>query len=111
MCNEICDAKECLLNGNQERNFKELCTNSLSTLGAAIEFSERLSYFGIATNLISYLTNVLHQDLKTAKLLDRSHHNNASSRRVLSRCLLGPVHNGSAVIPHLSHGSEPLDNV
>ncbi|XP_021295313.1 protein NRT1/ PTR FAMILY 5.6-like isoform X2 [Herrania umbratica] len=31
-----------------------------------IEFSERLSYFGIATNLISYLTNVLHQDLETA---------------------------------------------
>jgi len=34
--------------------------------GAAIEFSERLSYFGIATNLISYLTKVIHQDLKTA---------------------------------------------
>ncbi|XP_068669445.1 protein NRT1/ PTR FAMILY 5.7-like [Aristolochia californica] len=32
----------------------------------AIEFSERLSYFGIATNLISYLTEVLDQDLKTA---------------------------------------------
>ncbi|KAK9168300.1 hypothetical protein Syun_000440 [Stephania yunnanensis] len=32
----------------------------------AIEFSERLSYFGIATNLIIYLTKVLHQDLKTA---------------------------------------------
>lgn len=32
----------------------------------AIEFSERLSYFGIATNLISYLTKVIHQDLKTA---------------------------------------------
>ncbi|XP_077238881.1 protein NRT1/ PTR FAMILY 5.6-like [Tasmannia lanceolata] len=31
-----------------------------------IEFSERLSYFGIATNLITYLTKVLHQDLKTA---------------------------------------------
>ncbi|XVE69280.1 hypothetical protein DITRI_Ditri09bG0139100 [Diplodiscus trichospermus] len=31
-----------------------------------IEFSERLSYFGIATNLITYLTDVLHQDLKTA---------------------------------------------
>ncbi|KAF5742704.1 protein NRT1/ PTR FAMILY 5.6-like [Tripterygium wilfordii] len=31
-----------------------------------IEFSERLSYFGIAPNLISYLTKVLHQDLKTA---------------------------------------------
>ncbi|XP_041027030.1 protein NRT1/ PTR FAMILY 5.6-like [Juglans microcarpa x Juglans regia] len=31
-----------------------------------IEFSERLSYFGIATNLISYLTRVIHQDLKTA---------------------------------------------
>ncbi|KAF8010857.1 hypothetical protein BT93_J1488 [Corymbia citriodora subsp. variegata] len=31
-----------------------------------IEFSERLSYFGIATNLISYLTKVIHQDLKTA---------------------------------------------
>ncbi|XVE99660.1 hypothetical protein REPUB_Repub03eG0218800 [Reevesia pubescens] len=31
-----------------------------------IEFSERLSYFGIAANLILYLTNVLHQDLKTA---------------------------------------------
>ncbi|EYU41789.1 hypothetical protein ABFS82_10G025900 [Erythranthe guttata] len=32
----------------------------------AIEFSERLSYFGIATSLIIYLTKVLHQDLKTA---------------------------------------------
>ncbi|GLT89104.1 hypothetical protein SLE2022_071030 [Rubroshorea leprosula] len=32
----------------------------------AIEFSERLTYFGIATNLITYLTIVLHQDLKTA---------------------------------------------
>ncbi|XP_058109401.1 protein NRT1/ PTR FAMILY 5.6-like [Magnolia sinica] len=32
----------------------------------AIEFSERLSYFGIATNLIIYLTKILHQDLKTA---------------------------------------------
>jgi len=31
-----------------------------------IEFSERLSYFGIAPNLISYLTKVIHQDLKTA---------------------------------------------
>lgn len=32
----------------------------------AIEFSERLSYFGIATSLIIYLTKVLHQDVKTA---------------------------------------------
>lgn len=32
----------------------------------AIEFSERLSYFGIATNLITYLTKIIHQDLKTA---------------------------------------------
>ncbi|KAF9598139.1 hypothetical protein IFM89_025553 [Coptis chinensis] len=32
----------------------------------AIEFSERLTYFGIATNLITYLTKVIHQDLKTA---------------------------------------------
>ncbi|KAG5060221.1 hypothetical protein AAZX31_01G095300 [Glycine max] len=32
----------------------------------AIEFSERLSYFGIATSLVIYLTKVLHQDLKTA---------------------------------------------
>ncbi|RDX76411.1 Protein NRT1/ PTR FAMILY 5.7, partial [Mucuna pruriens] len=32
----------------------------------AIEFSERVSYFGIATNLISYLTKVIHEDLKTA---------------------------------------------
>ncbi|BAT85985.1 hypothetical protein VIGAN_04359300 [Vigna angularis var. angularis] len=32
----------------------------------AIEFSERLSYFGIANNLISYLTKVMHEDLKTA---------------------------------------------
>ncbi|PKI46613.1 protein NRT1/ PTR FAMILY 5.6-like isoform X1 [Punica granatum] len=31
-----------------------------------IEFSERLSYFGIATNLISYLTAEMHQDLETA---------------------------------------------
>lgn len=38
----------------------------LCHLGAAIEFSERVSFFGIATNLISYLTQVIHQDLKTA---------------------------------------------
>ncbi|XP_031273999.1 protein NRT1/ PTR FAMILY 5.6-like isoform X2 [Pistacia vera] len=31
-----------------------------------IEFSERLSYFGLATNLITYLTKVLQQDLVTA---------------------------------------------
>ncbi|KAL0451097.1 UNVERIFIED_CONTAM: protein NRT1/ PTR FAMILY 5.7 [Sesamum latifolium] len=32
----------------------------------AIEFSERLSYFGLATSLIIYLTKVMHEDLKTA---------------------------------------------
>ncbi|KAI3439580.1 uncharacterized protein J3R85_004689 [Psidium guajava] len=37
-----------------------------SLLIIAIEFSERLSYFGIATSLILYLTRVLHQDIKTA---------------------------------------------
>lgn len=31
-----------------------------------IEFSERLSNFGITANVISYLTKVIHQDLKTA---------------------------------------------
>ncbi|KAK6120318.1 hypothetical protein DH2020_046009 [Rehmannia glutinosa] len=31
-----------------------------------IEFSERLSYFGLATSLMIYLTKVIHQDLKTA---------------------------------------------
>lgn len=31
-----------------------------------IEFSERLSYYGIASNLIIYLNKVLHQELKTA---------------------------------------------
>ncbi|XP_037444189.1 protein NRT1/ PTR FAMILY 5.7-like [Triticum dicoccoides] len=31
-----------------------------------IEFSERLSYFGIATSLMIYLTKVLHQDMKVA---------------------------------------------
>lgn len=31
-----------------------------------IEFSERLSYFGIATSLMLYLTKVLQQDMKTA---------------------------------------------
>lgn len=33
---------------------------------AAVEFSERMSNFGLAANLIIYLTKVLHQDLKTA---------------------------------------------
>lgn len=32
----------------------------------AIEFSERMSYFGIATSLIIYLTKVIHEDLETA---------------------------------------------
>ncbi|XP_029125930.1 uncharacterized protein LOC109792206 [Cajanus cajan] len=32
----------------------------------AIEFSERLSHFGISSNLIMYLANVMHEDLKTA---------------------------------------------
>ncbi|KAL8094179.1 hypothetical protein AgCh_035882 [Apium graveolens] len=31
-----------------------------------IEFSERMSYYGIATSMIIYLTKVMHQDLKTA---------------------------------------------
>ncbi|XP_058756462.1 protein NRT1/ PTR FAMILY 5.7-like [Vicia villosa] len=31
-----------------------------------IEFSERVSFFGIAANLISYLTKVMHEDLETA---------------------------------------------
>ncbi|KAG5125333.1 hypothetical protein JHK82_032070 [Glycine max] len=31
-----------------------------------IEFSERVSYFSIASNLISYLTKVMHEDLSTA---------------------------------------------
>ncbi|KAL4188577.1 hypothetical protein AMTRI_Chr08g202870 [Amborella trichopoda] len=31
-----------------------------------IEFSERLSYFGIASNLITYLTKILHQEVKVA---------------------------------------------
>nr|GMD01449.1 protein NRT1/ PTR FAMILY 5.6-like [Ipomoea batatas] len=31
-----------------------------------IEFAERLSYFGIATSLIIYLTKILQEDLKTA---------------------------------------------
>lgn len=35
-------------------------------MDAAIEFSERLSYFGLATNLILYLTRELHQELQTA---------------------------------------------
>lgn len=37
----------------------------------AIEFSERLSYFGISSNLITYMMKVMHQDLKTAaKIVD-----------------------------------------
>ncbi|PWA70482.1 major facilitator superfamily protein [Artemisia annua] len=32
----------------------------------AIEFAERLSYFGIATSLVVYLTKILHQDVKTS---------------------------------------------
>ncbi|CAO2825565.1 unnamed protein product [Amaranthus hypochondriacus] len=32
----------------------------------AIEFGERLSYFGISSNMITYLTTVMHQDLKSA---------------------------------------------
>lgn len=31
-----------------------------------IEFAERLSYFGIASSLIIYLTKVIHQDVKTS---------------------------------------------
>lgn len=31
-----------------------------------IEFSEKLIFFGLAPNLITYLTNVLHQDLETS---------------------------------------------
>ncbi|MED6179940.1 hypothetical protein PIB30_005739 [Stylosanthes scabra] len=30
------------------------------------EFSERLSYFGVATSLVLYLTKIIHQDLKMA---------------------------------------------
>ena len=33
---------------------------------AGIEFSERLCYFGLATNMIIYLTKILHEEVKTA---------------------------------------------
>mgnify|MGYP000915511841 CR=1 FL=1 len=33
---------------------------------AVIEFSERLSYFGIATSLMIYLTKVLQEEMKVA---------------------------------------------
>lgn len=32
----------------------------------AMDFGERVTYFAIVMNLITYLTKVLHQDLKTA---------------------------------------------
>ncbi|KAG5090469.1 hypothetical protein JHK82_049247 [Glycine max] len=32
----------------------------------SIEFSERVNYFAIAGNLVTYLTKVIHQDLSTA---------------------------------------------
>jgi len=38
----------------------------IGPLFSAIETSERLSFFGIATSLVLYLTKVMHQDLKTA---------------------------------------------
>lgn len=38
----------------------------ISVVVAVIEFSERLSYFGLATSLIIYLTKVLHYDIKEA---------------------------------------------
>lgn len=40
--------------------------NLFFPFSTAIEFSERLSYYGIASSLIIYLTKVIHQDLKTA---------------------------------------------
>lgn len=33
---------------------------------AAIEFAERLSYYGLTTSLILYLIKVIHMDLETA---------------------------------------------
>ena len=34
--------------------------------GAAISISERMTYYGISSNLVMYLTRVMHEDLKTA---------------------------------------------
>ncbi|KAH9620147.1 hypothetical protein KSS87_017333 [Heliosperma pusillum] len=44
------------------------CTGSwkASFFIIAIEFSEKMSYFGISTNMITYMTKVMHQDLETA---------------------------------------------
>lgn len=53
----------------KKRTKKVLLTKFCECLvfhGAAIEFSERLSYFGIAASLIIYLTKVIHEDLETA---------------------------------------------
>ncbi|RRT80986.1 hypothetical protein B296_00013887, partial [Ensete ventricosum] len=47
--------------------FSFWCSYDLcASVRTAIEFSERLSYFGLATNLIMYLTKVLHEEVKTA---------------------------------------------
>ncbi|GER55862.1 major facilitator superfamily protein [Striga asiatica] len=44
----------------------EVISSCLKAGMSVMEFSERLSYFGIATSLIIYLTKVIGQDLKTA---------------------------------------------
>lgn len=44
----------------------DLGVNSIDWLNEVIEFSERLSYFGLATSLMIYLTKVLQEEMKFA---------------------------------------------
>ncbi|KAI3705098.1 hypothetical protein L1987_75330 [Smallanthus sonchifolius] len=75
--------KDIIENGEDDKEMKWVCDSSLDHKGRlplrsstgtwkascfiiAIELSERLSYFSMASNLITYLTKVMHQDLTTA---------------------------------------------
>lgn len=44
----------------------DLGVNLIDWLNEVIEFSERLSYFGLATSLMIYLTKVLQEEMKFA---------------------------------------------
>lgn len=56
----------CLMITSYSISLGENDINMSFTFGAAIEFGKMLSFFAIVTNLITYLTKSLHQDIATA---------------------------------------------
>lgn len=97
----------CLVITSYSISLGENDINMSFTFGAAIEFSKMLSFFAIVTNLITYLTKSLHQDIATAAKNVNYWSGVTTLIRLIGSYLAAPTQAASqwsCLLPHLFHG-------